>query len=568
MVFGAKQNPIYGIGLWTKKSIFFILHSPFSILHSLDNDDFALTCHQWAIGNRQQLTGNRTMVSTSIQITVNNVPDTKVVLRLLLRNQTQETLLLRPTIDDWVIDDNQVISLISKPYPPFVALHPQGEVTQTISIQLPSDLHHQQTLKSWLRFPGLHEQAIPIQVEVVSPEEVQAQSQVVDLQLTFPLESNVDHSSDASYDPTTEGIFWLMPILMDLDKIPSRWLVAELLVKLYQQGAEYRKTTSGYQLLNELKSTSFWENGVFAFSSAQLPKWIAETIFIERQILGAAKPIEGHLLYIWENWLWSLVDKDIEVNEKTQAQTTPPFLPEDFMSELGLDTELWFANLLLGLAQISSTITLTLNKIISETSLLNEQSNQGTEASYSLTAGLPSLDTLTVRWLVVELFVILAQKGEKYATTKAGSELLNQLSRTRFFKNGVLTLASTKVPRWLHISQTAASAYHASLWYAHTQGGLIYTGEQWLRSLIPANIELDNSEHPASNNVMEAFVKKLGMDSDRWFGYGILGLAQVSPRIAATLQEIANKAPKQPIKKPSPQFKIEDILGEGNSLQR
>ncbi|NES19126.1 MAG: hypothetical protein F6K41_09375 [Symploca sp. SIO3E6] len=34
MVFGAQKDPIYGIGLWAKKSIFSILNSQFSILNS------------------------------------------------------------------------------------------------------------------------------------------------------------------------------------------------------------------------------------------------------------------------------------------------------------------------------------------------------------------------------------------------------------------------------------------------------------------------------------------------------------------------------------------------------
>ena len=166
------------------------------------------------------------MVSELIQIIAQNTPDTKLVLHLLLRNQTPETILLRPTIDDWVVDDNQIFSLISEISPPFVALVPQGEIQQRITLQLPSHLLPDQKLKSWLRFPGLHEQAIPIQVEIVSPEAYQGQSSEVDLQLTFPLENKANHPSQGNAVTTTEGIFWLMPLLMDLDKIPCRWLVA------------------------------------------------------------------------------------------------------------------------------------------------------------------------------------------------------------------------------------------------------------------------------------------------------------------------------------------------------
>lgn len=508
------------------------------------------------------------MVSELIQIIAQNTPDTKLVLHLLLRNQTPETILLRPTIDDWVVDDNQIFSLISEISPPFVALVPQGEIQQRITLQLPSHLLPDQKLKSWLRFPGLHEQAIPIQVEIVSPEAYQGQSSEVDLQLTFPLENKANHPSQGNAVTTTEGIFWLMPLLMDLDKIPCRWLVAELLVKLCQQGAEYSHSPSGKQLLAEINSTAFFQVGVMALSSAQLPTWIADTLSIEKQILGAAHTGENYLLYIWESWLLSLVDTDIEINQGIQGKRPAPFLLEDFVSEFGLDVESWLANLLLGIAQISSRMKATLTEIISTNSALNADPNKVAEASYGLITGLASLDTLTVRWLVVELFLLLAQKGEDYSTTETGSQLLSQLGRTRFFKNGILSFASAQVPRWLHISQAASSAYHQSLGHGHTQGGLIYAGEQWLRSLVPRDMELENTKYIASDDVMEALVKKMGMDSDRWFAYGVLGLAQISPRIANTLQEIADKAPKQLAKKPLLQFKMEDILSEGNSLQR
>ena len=217
---------------------------------------------------------------------------------------------------------------------------------------------------------------------------------------------------------------------------------------------------------------------------------------------------------------------------------------------------------------LSPRMETTLKDIISTTSSLSVESGKVVEVSYGLTSALAGLDTLTVRWLVVEFFLLLAQKGEEYSTTEAGSKLLSKLSRTRFFKNGILSFASAKVPRWLHISQAASSAYNRSLGHSHTQGGLICFGEQWLRSLIPSNINLENAQYVASSEVMEALVKKLGMDSDRWFAYGVLGLAQISPRIANTLQEIADKAPKQLAKKPLLQFKMEDILSEGNSLQR
>ncbi|MEM9214343.1 MAG: hypothetical protein AAGD25_08345 [Cyanobacteria bacterium P01_F01_bin.150] len=405
-------------------------------------------------------------------------------------------------------------------------------------------------------------------------EKEKYQAQVVEVQITFPPDINVDRASHSNSYIATGGVYWLLPVLMDLDKIPSRWLVAELLLKAYQQGEKFRTTISGIQMSTKLLSTSFFKEGVLAFAAAQLPRWISDTISIEKQVLGVDNPSKGKLLYIWERCLWSLVDKDIEFSREEQLQK--PFTaaedcePEEF--EIESDIEHLFANILLGLAQISPTTMVILNKIIFEVPLSNEQSNKQTEktvdVNLGLTAGLHILDTLPARWLVVELCIVLAQIGETYATTKPGEQLLNQLSRTRFFKNGVLTLASANVPRWLHVSQAAASAYHVTLGYSKLQGGLIYTAEQWLFSLMLEHVELVKNDHLTTDDKMDAFVKKLGMDSDRWFGFGMLGLAQVSPRIAALLQTIASKAPKQDLQESSPQLQMEDILGEINSLYR
>jgi hypothetical protein len=503
-------------------------------------------------------------------------PDSTLVLRLLLHSQITESLLFRPTLDDWIVGDGEILCLSSRIDPPYLYLVQENQVKQTITLSIPSLLQPGQIIKSWLRFPGIQEEAILIQVEILPPELEKDKHQVVEVPLpvTLPFTSQGGNSLSNTLDQTTAGIFGLLSGLIDLDKIPSRWLVAELLVILCQRGEEYAQTEPGNQLVNQLKTTRFFQNGVIAFASAQIPNWIAESNKSANTILGGQS-----LLYIWEQWLLSLVPADIEAEQKKEELSVPPFLAETFVSKLGGSADRWFAGLVLGLAVISPRIAAVAGAIATQslhTPTLED--NKAGEASYSLATGLLGLDKLPARWLVVELLLILCQKGHEYAGTEQGSQLLNQLSRTRFLENGILALASAQAPRWLTISQSAAAAFHSSLGMQTGQGGLLYIWEQWLWSLIPAELKADelNNEICVPNYSGEALVAELSMDAGRWFSSSVLGLTLVSPRIAATVEAIAllpdyaiaAQAPAAPVKMPPPQFSFNDVIGEKGSIQR
>ncbi|HBL13141.1 MAG TPA: hypothetical protein DD379_17435 [Cyanobacteria bacterium UBA11162] len=514
------------------------------------------------------------------QVNLQLHPGTELRLRLSLHNPMSEAMLLHPTLDDWVTDDDQIFSTINHLDPVYIYVFPGNEAKQTLSVQIPSTLKPGTCMKSWLRFPGVLEDAIPIQLQIVLPPK-KNQSPVVEFPLvvTFPL-SNSDKPF-SNFDPTTAGMFGLMSGLLDLDKIPSRWLVAELLVILCQIGENYAQTQSGGKLLNSLHHTDFFKNGVLAFTSAQIPTWIANSISITKGLLNDQIGRKG-LVYIWEQWLLSLAQTDLEAGDKKNESFAPPLLIDAFLTKLGLSAERWFGGIILGLALVSPQIAGNLNAIAQ---LPNQPSTnqQSTQVTYNLISGLPGLDTLPARWLVVELLLILAKKGDDYAKTEPGCQLLRQLSRTRCFKNGILAFASAQASRWLVISHSAASAYQANLGSPTEQGGLLYLGEQWLWSLIPA-IKLSpldptpHTLHPTpsfpvstisvSHSSIPAFVNELGMDTQRWFGAIILGLTLVSPRIAAMVEAIAAQAPTQLTHTPSSPVTLDDILQEDKPILR
>jgi len=497
-------------------------------------------------------------------------PGATLLLRLSLSNNMNEVALIRPTIDDWVSDGGQIFSTIEHLVPSYIYLEQGREASQTIAVEIPSDLQPGQFFKSWLRFPGWQETAIPVTIEIVPAASFPHQTESVDLHLsvTLPLPGEPHQLFGLEPDPTTAGIFGLIAGLMDLDKIPSPWLAAELLTILAQKGEEYAQTKTGGELQTRLKATRFFQNGARAFVTAQLPAWISQNL------LAASAALESQfgqrrLLEIWERWLLNLAHTDLEAGGSGKEIALPPLFAAEFAAQMGGDGARWFGAIALGLARLSPRIASILESCATDKANPAVSTGAGERAGNSLAMGLPGLEGLPARWLAAELLLVLAEKGKERAQTQAGSQLLAQLGRTRFFKNGVLAQAAAQVPRWLAVSLSAASAYHASIGGLPGQQGMLYAWEQWLWSLVEA--DLFAGELPLKIRVPDfvggSTVTALGGNADLWFGAWVLALAQVSPRFAAFLEAIApaSAAPAAPAAS-EPVF--DDVLGEEKSIQR
>lgn len=519
------------------------------------------------------------------QIGLKLPPGSTLVLQISLRNRTGEAMLQRPTLDDWTANGDLVLAANQGLEPPYIYLFSGGDAHQKMTIPIPGESLPGQNLKTWLRFPGTAEEAIPIEFEIIPAGE----PQVVEwpLSVTFPLGGEGNSYFSHSFDSTTAGILGLISGVIDLDKIHTRWLAAELLVLIAQKGEEWARTLLGSKLLEGLKRTTFFKNGALALTLAKLPGWISESLAFSNSYLGGSTQTPGNqrLLYIWEQWLLSLVETDVETGEIGKEIFVPPFLAEAAVAEMGVDGDRWFGDLLLGLAALSPRIGKILEAIADAATTAPVADAKAGEAGYILATALPGYNYLPVRWLVVELLVVLAQVGKESAGSKNGRELSDRLSRTRFFKNGVVALASAKIPRWLQISQSAAAAFATSIGAETGMGGILVFWERWLWSLLPVNSYLgigENPPHPPfegggiresqplvpDNSAREALTAELGGNGDLWFEAIVLGLAVVSPRVAAILEAIAALAPAPPSRPAPPQVSGDDILSESKSLGR
>ncbi len=480
------------------------------------------------------MSGNSNVFLDISEIKVKVYPGSTLLLHLLIHNQMSQSWLFRPTIDDWNTDQGQIIAIENLIDPPFSQLLPESQLNQVVTFFIPGDLKPGQILKSWLRFPGLAEESISIEAEILLPTQQKEQFQIVEasLSVTLPLNSQKNLSLSV-LDEATSASFGLISGLIDLDKIPSRWLAAELLVILCQAGNEYIQIDLGKQLLNQLKQTRFFENGVRAVICVQLPRWIAHTLNTVDQSLDHQR-----LLSTWEEWLFSLVPKaNLNVTHKTQTRSISPTLAKDVVSELGEAPDRWFAGIVLGLALNSPRVM----AVLTTTPDLNQNilmQNLGTvdvmPAINTFSMILQGLDILPARWLVVELLFLVCQKGNQYSQTPSGNQFLQQLSSTSFFNNGVVAFSSAQVPRWLAMSHQAAIAYQAATTPTIAQSGLLDVTQKclWNLGLTDLNQSSLKNDISTSGHAADALILSSRMDAQAWFGNLILGLALLSPKIA------------------------------------
>ncbi len=361
------------------------------------------------------------------QLRIKINPGSTLVIHLIIDSQIDEKLLFRPTIDDWIVDNGEIIMLQTSIQPSYLYLYKE-KFNQKITVKIPFILSPGKTIKSWLRFPGMVEEAIPISLEIVPPERGKDKHQTIEVSLpiTLPLLSIGGKLLPSAVDQTTAGCFSLISGVMDLDKLPSCWLAAELLEILCQRGEEYAQTKAGTELVNKLKANPWFKNQAIALAAAQIPNWLADSLKTSNIILG------GHsLLNIWEQWLLNLVPGN------------PGLLAKALNAKPERTAENWLTGILLGLGQISPIIANKLQDIV-----YGERLKIDTQATNNFIVALLGLDKLPARWLVVELLLLLCIQGDKYAQTKAGSELLAYLKNTDFFHNGVLAFDAAKVPCW------------------------------------------------------------------------------------------------------------------------
>jgi hypothetical protein len=289
-----------------------------------------------------------------------------LVVRLFTQNRMMAPALLRPVVDDWVAGDGQILPAQARLEPSYAYLLQGSEVRQTITLPVASHLRPGTPLRSAIRFPGVEEAGVPLAVEVAAAGSLGSSFVDHDLRVSLPLAAAAGPAGgDRPAGTSAEVSYSLAAGLAGFEMIPARWVVAEVLALVCQAGSAYGVTPEGARLLDALGRTRFFKNGVLAFAAAQVPRWVSGGLSAASGLhaaLGGQKG-QGRLVYIWERWLLSLVDADVESAPDGPAARVPESTVESFVSREGLAADRWFGDLVLGLASLSPRLAAALEII-------------------------------------------------------------------------------------------------------------------------------------------------------------------------------------------------------------
>ena len=182
------------------------------------------------------------------------------------------------------------------------------------------------------------------------------------------------------------------------------------------------------------------------------------------------------------------------------------------------------------------------------------------------------LEIIPCKWLVAELILAVCAKGMSACKKEKNKMLITDLQRTQFFKNGVLVVAGSQLIYWIRINLSLSSSLQLATGSAQTLG-MLQKWEEWFLNLIDKNIEapdyeLANVLFPQEDN-QEAVLEKIGSEPENWFLFLVLGLIEISPRLNSIINQIVDKVPKQPVKKPARKgLTQKKVLKEKGSLKR
>jgi hypothetical protein len=291
-------------------------------------------------------------------------PGQVIAVRLRARNRMMAAGLLRPAVDDWVADDGQIFNAGTRAEPAYLYLLQGAEARQTLTLRVPAGALPGSRLRTSLRFPGLGDEGVPIEV-LVTPIVGNVSPIEYPLDVALPLGDVAGASIDEGFGSMAQASYSLVAGLAGLDLIPARWLVAELLTAACARGEARLASPDAQDLLARIGRTRFFKNGVVAFTSAQAPRWIMSGLSASSGLHAAlgGQTGQGQLVYIWERWLLSLADGDIETGESAPLVRVPDSTLNSYAAHLGGAADQWFGNLIIGLADLSPRIAAALDAI-------------------------------------------------------------------------------------------------------------------------------------------------------------------------------------------------------------
>ncbi len=290
-------------------------------------------------------------------IEIQAAPGGMVILRVFINSKIIAPTVIQPALENWVRRDGKIFPVRFEAAPAYSFLQTGGEARVTFTIQVPAEVQSGDRLYGALTLPGAELYHFPLQLALDAGAGAVADHS---LRLTLPPEEAGEEEEAGNSYLVSKSTIKLLAGLASLEVIPSKWLVAELILACCRAGYRQAVTEAGSARLARLARTRFYKNGVLIFRGTQFVQWIRLALTISSGIgtIAGGRKSESLLLQHWEEWLFNLVDQDIE---SPAFEHRPVELPDDqnqqqVLDAMGMDPEKWFAYFILGLGQFSPRV--------------------------------------------------------------------------------------------------------------------------------------------------------------------------------------------------------------------
>lgn len=314
----------------------------------------------------EQSQKDRTRADDSRRIEFETEAGKLLIIRLFVKNKYPNPMLVRVSVDDWVANDGAIYSTYNRIEPGYLYILQEGDAAATISLLVPEELKSGQTLKSNIRFPGANEDSFTILTKIKKSTGQDSVKVPEEKSVSIRLPFGKTEERQKVDSKSSMAVYHLVSGLSNMSVLPSQWLFSECITLICVGGERLSKTKPGREKLNRISRTRLYKNLTLSFATARFPQWISGNIISASSIHAAmgGKYGQGRIIYIWLQWLLSIVDTDIEDTNNISANVDlPKENLEEAVARFGDQPQTWAGYLLLGLTSVSPELETIINHI-------------------------------------------------------------------------------------------------------------------------------------------------------------------------------------------------------------
>lgn len=299
-----------------------------------------------------------------------------VIFRITLESCFSAPTVLQPRLEVWNNGTEQIPNIPLQVEPLYNYLYPGMQHTISVSFQLPDTLPEATVLRSTLRFSGFKHCSLPIELTLVTKDKDNDNTLFLhERAFKLPLTGAVAASEAGEERRKSGNVFFtdsIMKLLTGMDaleKIPSRWMVTEMILTVADNGRRLAGNEALQDFVTKLQRTIFFKNGALVVAGSQILHWLSTGHGITSNLnalSGKQAADQERMLYNWEKWIINLVGEDIEhaAATKHDVQFEPPKPFEVLLSVIDNKPDKLFLYFILGVMEISPRLKAVIGQIV------------------------------------------------------------------------------------------------------------------------------------------------------------------------------------------------------------